>query len=304
MINVRLPLGTLFLLVGLVSGASASEAIDRRTVEISLADYPRGAFDLELLHLSGTVTYRTWTEDRVEVTFVRVGTGKDLPEAETHRDSIRLGTSTAKRSIRIATLAWGFPDFWRAIDYVKRKVQPAMAHIVIRAPARVRAHLMTAYGSIALKDVEGKIHAKSDQGAVLVQGAKGALELETSSGAIWIEGKLDARIRARTRSGTIRARECQGDLDFESKTGSLYVDYRILGRGDQHLWTDTGTIEVGVPLQSDIRFEMHASPDRITTSLNLSATQHGAHRFSGVLNAPLCEMAIGTRSGKIRVSGR
>jgi hypothetical protein len=281
-----------------------AEAIDRRTAKIELAKYPDRQPELAVHHLLGTVTLETSKDDAFSVTLVRRGTGADAAAAAEHRETIDLDVRTTEEKTVASTNAWGFPDFDRAIDYVKRGERPAEAHLFVAAPKRAKVLLCTWGGTVSIRDGAGRAKVITTAGQVDVQGYKGKLEILTSSGTVWLGGDLDADVLVRTVAGRILATGFAGKLDARSRIGEIQADFARVGPSDQAFWTETGSVDVTLPRTAEVVLDVHAPREHLISTLPLTNLQEGAERTRGVLNAPHAWVEIRNREGVVRVSGR
>jgi hypothetical protein len=284
-------------------GGAGVEERDRTVSDLALADHPAGPWDLVVHHLSGTVTYQPASDDSIRITIVRIGTGPDRLAAASHRETIRLDATRGERLWTVSTLAWGFPDFERALDYVRRGELPARAHLFIRAPARVRARLHSRLGTITLVGSRGFVEATTHDGQIDVNGHRGELRLATGSGAVWLGGPIDAKARVRTQDGHVHARSFQGDLDVRTRTGRIVADFRHLASGDQHLWSHAGSVDVTLPATSNVVVDVHAPLDSVSVGLPLARRQAAGRRLRGVLNEPWSWLDVRSKVGPVRLSG-
>ena len=283
--------------------AAPFEAVERETIRIPITK-PHGHVELELHHLLGTVTLEAGPEDAYEVTLVRRGTGATPAAALANRDTMRLDVTHPDRVRHVVqTLAWGFPDFDRAIDYVRRGEYPAEAHVFVKVPARAHVLLCSWGGTVSIQNAVGRVQVLTSSGQVDVAGFKGLAEITTSSGAVFLGEGNDAQIQVRTVSGYVYAQKYVGDLDLRSRTGRITAQYAKVGPGDQHFWTVSGEVDVTVPRSSELLVEVHGDRDLVSNALPLSSVQEGEHRFRGTLNFAKAYLDVHTQHGRVRLSG-
>ena len=262
----------------------------RETVRIPLPRARDGLSHLEVHHLLGTVTYEPGPDGAFEVTLVRGG------------NTIRLGVREADRTTIVETLAWGFPDFDRAISYVRRGEKPADAHLFIKAPASTYAKLCTWGGTISVNGAVGRVEAIAGSGQVDVEGFKGRLDVTTDAGPVFLGGGIDASVLVRTISGHVYAQGFAGDLDARTNSGAITAEYRTLGTGDQHLWTLSGSVDVTLPRTSEVRVDVHAPWENILSSLPLSSVSQATRRYTGVQNFARNYLDVHSDSGRVNLS--
>lgn len=283
--------------------AAPFESVERETLKIPI-EKRGGHVELELHHLRGTVTFEAGTDDAFEVTLVRRGTGATPEAALVNRDTIRLGVTHPERERHVVeTLAWHFPDFDRAIDYVRRGEYPAEAHVFVKAPARAHVLLCSWGGTVSIQGAVGRVKVLTSSGQVDVAGFRGLAEIITSSGAVFLGEGTDAKIKVRTVSGFVYADKVVGDLDLRSRTGKITASYAKMGPGDQHFWTREGAVDVTVPRTAELLVEVHGDRALLSNELPLSAVQEGAHRFRGTLNFAKAYLDVHTEHGRVHLSG-
>lgn len=281
-----------------------AEAVDRRTARVELARWADRQPELAVHHLLGTVTFETAKDDAFAVTLVRRGAGADLAAAAEHRETIDLDVRSKEENTIVSTNAWGFPDFDRAIGYVRRGERPAEAHLFVRAPARAEVLLCTWGGTVTIQDGAGRVKVITTAGQVDVRGFKGKLEVLTGSGTVWLGGDIDADVLVRTVSGRILASGFAGKLDARSRTAGIRADYARVGPRDQAFWTETGSVDVTLPRTAEVVIDVHGPRQNLVTSLPLVNLQTADRRVRGVLNEPRVWLDVRSTHGPVRISGR
>jgi hypothetical protein len=202
---------------------------------------------------NGPITVKVTTENKVEATVTKIGSGANKEAAEADLKNVSVDYSQDGETVRI----------------VARRTGPRMfgssgAAVELTVPARAILSLTTSNGKITADGIQGQITARSSNGKVEARGAKGKLDLETSNGAIVIDA-TEATLAVGTSNGDIRF---AGTLD----------------KGKHTLATSNGSIELKLPAAAQFRFEASTSNGKVTSrfpGLQPSSGKAGSNRLAG-----------------------
>jgi len=155
-------------------------------------------------------------------------------------------------------------------------------------------------GSITVADVMGTIDIESENGSIDATNVKGAVTGETANGSIDVT-LSQAHLDLETDNGSITVSQSQCSLDAETDNGDIRFSGRLIG--SQHrLKSSNGSINVGIPTDSELAIEASVGNGSISTTLPLSGDTQGK-TWSAVLNAPTSNLSLQAGNGSIKIRG-
>jgi len=157
-------------------------------------------------------------------------------------------------------------------------------------------------GEIELTRVEasGAVSVKTDFGAVtLEEVAAETYDLETNSGRITVHGAHGA-VQAHTDFGDVEVTEAaDADLDVSSNSGSIHFS-GSLGDGPHTLKTDFGSIQLSLPEDAALTFDLKTSFGKIKSAfpITTSGDLENDH-WRGTINGGGASLTAQTNSGDV-----
>jgi len=182
------------------------------------------------------------------------------------------------------------------------KLETSFGKIVLEDAAAAEVSLNSNSGEIELTRVEasGAVSVKTDFGAVtLEEVAAETYDLETNSGRITVHGAHGA-VQAHTDFGDVEVTEAaDADLDVSSNSGSIHFS-GSLGDGPHTLKTDFGSIQLSLPEDAALTFDLKTSFGKIKSAfpITTSGDLENDH-WRGTINGGGASLTAQTNSGDI-----
>src|SRR5215212_11424762 len=161
-----------------------AEANEQEQREISLA----GVDQLKVIASNeGGVSIRGWNRPNARLIVCRTAVAESKMHAQQVLDAVsvshRDGEITAKGPTTDGTQAW-----W--------------ANIILYVPRRAKLDVRAANGGVALRNLSGRVSAKTTNGGISVANSPGDFKIETESGGITLD-RVSGRVEAISREGAI-----------------------------------------------------------------------------------------------------
>jgi DUF4097 and DUF4098 domain-containing protein YvlB len=178
-------------------------------------------------------------------------------------------------------------------DFGKVVLEDAIAGVV---------SLESGSGGVELTRVEvgGPVTVQTDFGAVtLEQVAAERYDLGTGSGKITVHG-AQGTVKAHTDFGDVEVTEAtRADLDLSSSSGSLSFS-GSLGDGPHTLRTDFGNVQMALPEDAALTFDLTTNFGKITSAFPITTTgEWEQDHLTGTINGGGASLTAETSSGDI-----
>ncbi len=223
---------------------------------------------------NGTITVNVISENKVEATVTKTGSGASKEAAEADLKNVSVDYSQDGETIRIVARRTG-----------PRSFGSSGAAVELSVPARAMISLTTSNGEISTEGIQGQITARSSNGKIDIREAKGKLDLETSNGAIVIDAT----------QATLAAGTSNGNIHFAG----------TFEKGKHRLATSNGSIELVLPAAAQFQFEASTSNGTVTNrfpGLQPSSGKPGSNRLAGHVGSGLnadIDLKLETTNGGI-----
>ena len=178
-----------------------AEASEQEQRDIPLS----GVDQLKVLASSeGGVSIRGWNRPNARLIVCRTAVAESKSHAQHVLDSIDVthtaGEITAKGPSFDATQAW-----W--------------ANIILYVPRRAALEINASNGGVALRNLSGRVSAKTKSGGVSVASSSGNIKIETETGGITLD-RISGRVEAVSHVGAIALKVDDAQLpNIEAKAG-------------------------------------------------------------------------------------
>lgn len=255
-----------------ISSAAAQQRFDHEDViEKRLPARPGETLmlksDLGSVQIEGDADAR-----EVVVTVIKGVNGRSESEAADLFDRFEVSFDETSRGIEIRgdyeRFSWGFRGNRLHVRYE------------ISVPLRYNVEVVTAGGSIDIRDLEGNALAKTSGGSIALSEIEGPVTANTSGGSIRAAG-IGASARLNTSGGSISVENIDGDLDANTSGGSITAE-SVLGELVAH--TSGGSIRL------------------IDVGEAIDASTSGGSIIAEITGQPHGPVSLKTSGGSVRVA--
>lgn len=205
----------------------------------------RGALELRVDNMNGSVTVRGWNRDQVRVR----------------------ATHAARESIEIRR-----SDDVIRIEPENDRGAPGTVRFEIDVPAAMALDIEGVYNHTQVDGVNGAVRIETVDGNITVRGGRGAIDLESVQGTVSIDGasgdisvsSVNNGVRISNSSGTIEAETVNGSItmagvrstrvDATTVNGAVAYDGTVASSGRYYLASHNGDVQFSLPAGSDADF--------------------------------------------------
>lgn len=249
---------------------------------------------LDFGNFSGTVTIKTWRQNRVRV-------------RASHGSRARIEVSTEGPTVSIESQGRHGPT---SVDY--DIVVPVWMPIAVQGSPSSDVTIEGTEAEVSVETVEGSVHVVGGTGNITLHSVDGDVSLSEAKGHIELNS-VDGGIEIRNCSGDIQAETVDGDVimlgiesaDVEANTvdGTIEYDGSIQDRGRYRLTTHSGDVSISVPEKTNATVAVSTFSGSIDASFPL--TMMGAtptrHRFNFTLGSGSARVDLESFDGTIRL---
>ena len=170
----------------------------------------------------------------------------------------------------------------------------------VAIPAAADIIVLVNNGSVTVADVTGTSVIETQNGSIDATNVKGSVTGKTANGSIDVT-LSQAHLDLETDNGSITVSQSQCSLDAETDNGDIRFSGRLVG--SQHrLKSSSGSINVGIPTDSELVIEASVGNGSISTTLPLSGDTQGK-TWSAILNVPTSNLSLQADNGSIKIRG-
>jgi DUF4097 and DUF4098 domain-containing protein YvlB len=299
-------------------GPSASGSFDR-TLTV------KGPIRLELNNTSGDVSITGSADGKVHIHAEARASGmgfaspekrlNDLltnPPIEQHGDIIRIGAEMRRR-VRNVSVTYMI-EVPRETEVSSAVLSGAQTIQNLRGPVKAEAasgsihvshierqtQLTTLSGTIRAEDIADDIRASSASGSVTVSNIKGDVRISALSGSTQVN-KPGGRVEASTASGSVDVEGATSDVKAHAASGRVNVQGTPGATSYWDLKTASGTVQLGVPANSNFHLSAEAVSGEIKTDIPVMVEEQGKHSLRARVGTGGGRIEIRTVSGEIRL---
>jgi len=190
----------------------------------------------------------------------------------------------------------------------------------ITVPRRFALTMEAATSNLTASDLSGEVELHTATGDITARRLGGQLTVDTSTGVVAEDIGGEATIYSST--GSVEATRVRGHrliesttggawitepgagLDVHLTTGSRVVTTSSLVAGDWRVESTTGSIDVFLPKNSNVRVAAQAGPGSVTGNLGLSVTSSPGHMvMEGTLGQGTYIVSLSVSTGSVNVQG-
>jgi hypothetical protein len=244
-------------------GCNVPPAKYTRVVEVSAPLAAGGSFAAKTHNGSITVAGADVVECRVTATIVARAGSEEQAKKLTEQTRIRLERDKNKLKARI--------------DKPRTRMNESVSvSLDVTVPGQTDAVLITHNGKVRIRDLRGRIDAKTHNGKVRASAVVGTTKL-------------------RTHNGSVACEEVSGDIQLRSYNGNVWAKYSQSAPPvcDVSIVTHNGRVEFTGPPHYSARVEVSVHNGTISTELPIT--------LSGKLSRRRLQGTIGTGEGRLHV---
>ena len=166
--------------------------------------------------------------------------------------------------------------------------------------------LTTSNGSIRLRNIRGRVEARTSNGAVDVQSVDAGVNISTSNGSVTIDN-VRGSLRASTTNGAIRGTLVDSapndPIKLTTSNGSIDIRLQMPRNNDVTASTSNGSVTVRMPPNAGARLTATTSShESISTDFDVQV--HGMltkNRIEGTIGSGGPQLQLSTSNGAIRI---
>ncbi len=281
---IVLGLGTLLLLVGAGSTASASRG--ERMIFEGYDVTPGGLLSVDVP--DADIELREYSGDRVVVeVFLQA---RNMEWAEGRFEEMKFKTEHDKRGVTVRADRVG--GSWGELRRGGFSVT-----VVVKLPREFNVDARTEDGDVTLQRLEGAATLITEDGDIYVNSIDGpAIELRTSDGDVTARHLAAERIEVHSSDGDIRLEGVDGALEAKTHDGDIVIDVEGFGRTE--LRTGDGDIVVNAPESFGADVKLRGEDVSLSRSVDFDGSRSDG-RIEGRLNGGGPELAASTGDGDV-----
>lgn len=179
---------------------------------------------------------------------------------------------------------------------------PYAVDYTVTVPRRFCVKILTMNGEIAVRSIEGEISVTNYSGDIFCKECSQSVKINTKSGDVTVEGFTGA-VKLRSLSGDLRlSHVVTGSLSCNTLSGDIEGALTPVDEADLSAKTLSGDIELSIERGSNLAITAESLSGELSCTLPVRETEKRAHRFTGVLNAPMGNLNLSTKSGDITLT--
>jgi len=263
----------------------------------------------------GAIIISTNDNDKFESEVYAEVDTRDEDRAQDIFDRIAVDVNKKGQSV-ILTLEYNKKRF----SFWKRHGDGLKCEINISIPSQFDVELMTAGGSIEVKNLEGSIDAETSGGSLAFENTNGFIrgrtsggsismykcigdsDIKTSGGSITLE-RIDGDVEAHTSGGSITLDEIKGAVDASTSGGSITAYIVGQPNSDCRLATSGGSINIKLDRDINVTLNAETSAGRVETDFPVTIKgKIDKSRLRGEINDGGPELYLRTSAGNIYLS--
>jgi DUF4097 and DUF4098 domain-containing protein YvlB len=276
----------LWLLIVASFGVSAVAAAAEKALDRSFGVQPGGRLSVELD--SGNVAVSGTATNQVTVRLRAKGSAREL-------ENLKWSAAKDARGVVVKVednndkgmFNWG---------------NDVHVSTTIEVPREYHVELVTAGGSIELRDVHGKAQGRTSGGRITVENMHGEVQMRTSGGAV-VAKKIEGPTELHTSGGPIQAEQIAGTLKAHTSGGGIEIDLDRDHAG-VNARTSGGSITIRAPATLRATVNASATGGRVKSDFPVATQDQSESSLRGTINGGGPGIHARTSGGGVRIVRR
>ena len=278
---------------------------------------------LEVSSLYGSVLVYGYEGDEIVVDAIKRVNAVSIEEAQelAKQVSVSINHSGSRLFATAAGVDTGNSDrpLWKRLLGIGSAQVASAVDFAIAVPERCDITIKTSGGTISVADVRGKVTIAGSSSDIRLASIVGVVDVRTAAGLTSGEllfgpvsirqpaGRIDLRmiegdITIRSVSAEISIEQERGKVDLTTSSSSVSVKTNLDSSDDYFVQTESGSIDLLVPVSSSGRFEISSEMGDITADIPAEIQTAAKHRMVGVFGYGGSKIILSSLSGNVTVA--